>query len=113
MKNYVIVLGSNLCSKFGNSEETLKKCVDEIRLSLPIKAISESKWYISSSFINKSEPVYVNVGLNFNSNLEPLLQPKYKYIICVYIYIYIYIYVENKYKLCIHIYIYIYICVCV
>ena len=72
MKNYVIVLGSNLCSKFGNSEETLQKCVDEIRLSFPIKGISESKWYISSSFLDKREPVYLNVGLKFNSNLEPL-----------------------------------------
>ena len=31
MNNYVVVLGSNLSSEFGNSAETLKKCVDEIR----------------------------------------------------------------------------------
>ena len=29
MNNYVVVLGSNLSSEFGNSAETLKKCVDE------------------------------------------------------------------------------------
>ena len=35
MNNYVVVLGSNLSSEFGNSAETLKKCVDEIR-SFPV-----------------------------------------------------------------------------
>ena len=72
MNKYVVVLGSNLPSKFGNSAETLKKCVDEIRSHPPIKSLLESNWYISSSFIDEKEPRYVNVGIRFNTNLNPI-----------------------------------------
>ena len=51
MNNYMIVLGSNLSSEFGNSAETLKKCVDEIRSFQAIQSLLESKWYVSSSFV--------------------------------------------------------------
>ena len=72
MNNYVVVLGSNLSSEFGNSAETLKKCVDEIRSNPDIKSLSESNWYISSSFLNKREPRYVNVGIRFITKLNPI-----------------------------------------
>ena len=72
MNKYVVVLGSNLPSKFGNSAETLKKCVDEIRSHPSIKSLLESNWYISSSFIDEKEPRYVNVGIRFNTNLNPI-----------------------------------------
>ena len=72
MNNYVVVLGSNLSSKFGNSAETLKKCVDEITSNPVIEALLESNWYISSSFLNKREPRYVNVGIRFTSKLKPI-----------------------------------------
>ena len=72
MNKYVVVLGSNLPSKFGNSAETLKKCVDEIRSQPSIKSLLESNWYISSSFIDEKEPRYVNVGIRFNTNLNPI-----------------------------------------
>ena len=72
MNKYVVVLGSNLPSKFGNSAETLKKCVDEIRSYPSIKSLLESNWYISSSLIDDKEPRYVNVGIRFNTNLNPI-----------------------------------------
>ena len=72
MNKYVVVLGSNLPSKFGNSAETLKKCVDEIRSHPSIKSLLESNWYISSSLIDEKEPRYVNVGIRFNTNLNPI-----------------------------------------
>ena len=72
MNNYVVVLGSNLPSKFGNSAETLKKCVDEIRSHPSIKSLLESNWYISSSLIDEKEPRYVNVGIRFDTNLNPI-----------------------------------------
>ncbi len=72
MNKYVVVLGSNLPSKFGNSAETLKKCVDEIRSQPSIKSLLESNWYISSSIIDEKEPRYVNVGIRFNTNLNPI-----------------------------------------
>ena len=72
MNNYVVVLGSNLSSKFGNSTETLKKCVDEIRSNPCIESLLESNWYISSSFLNKREPRYVNVGIRFSTKLKPI-----------------------------------------
>ena len=72
MNNYVVVLGSNLSSEFGNSAETLKKCVDEIRSNPDIESISESNWYISSSFLNAREPRYVNVGIRFSTKLKPI-----------------------------------------
>ena len=71
MNNYVLVLGSNLSSKFGNSAETLKKCVDEIRSNSRIESLLESNWYISSSFLNKRDPRYVNVGIRFSTKLKP------------------------------------------
>ena len=72
MNKYVVVLGSNLPSKFGNSAETLKKCVDEIRSHPSIKSLLESNWYISSSLIDEKEPRYVNVGIRFDTNLNPI-----------------------------------------
>ena len=36
------MLGSNLSSEFGNSAETLKKCVDEIRSNPSIEFLIES-----------------------------------------------------------------------
>ena len=72
MKNYVVVLGSNLPSKFGNSSETLKKCMDEIRSYSAIQCLLESNWYISSSFVDEREPKYVNVGILLNTNLKPI-----------------------------------------
>ena len=72
MNNYILVLGSNLSSEFGNSAETLKKCVDEIRSNPDIESLSESNWYISSSFLNKREPRYVNVGIRFSTKLKPI-----------------------------------------
>ncbi len=71
MNNYILVLGSNLSSEFGNSAETLKKCVDEIRYNSGIESLMESNWYISSSFLNKSEPKYINVGVRFSTHLNP------------------------------------------
>ena len=71
MNNYVVVLGSNLSSEFGNSAETLKKCVDEIRSDPSIELLLESNWYISSSILNKREPRYVNVGIRLSTNLKP------------------------------------------
>ena len=41
MNNYVVVLGSNLSSEFGNSAETLKKCLDEIRSNPNIESLLE------------------------------------------------------------------------
>ena len=72
MNNYVVVLGSNLSSEFGNSAETLKKCVDEIRSNPDIVSLSESNWYISSSFLSKRDPRYVNVGISFSTKLQPV-----------------------------------------
>ena len=72
MKNYVVVLGSNLSSEFGNSAETLKKCVSEIRSYSAIQSLLESNWYISSSFIDEREPRYVNVGIRFSANIKPI-----------------------------------------
>ena len=72
MNNYIVVLGSNLSSEFGNSAETLKKCVDEIRSNPDIVSLSESNWYLSSSFLDKREPKYVNVGIRFITKLNPV-----------------------------------------
>ena len=72
MNNYIVVLGSNLSSEFGNSAETLKKCVDEIRSNPSIKSLLESNWYISASFLNKRDPRYVNVGIRFSTKLKPI-----------------------------------------
>ena len=72
MNNYVLVLGSNLSSEFGNSDETLKKCVDDIRSNPAIKSLVESNWYISSSFLDEREPKYVNVGIEIATNLRPV-----------------------------------------
>ena len=72
MNNYVVVLGSNLSSEFGNSAETLKKCVDEIRSNPSIECLLESNWYISSSFLSKRDPRYVNVGISFDTKLKPI-----------------------------------------
>ena len=72
MNNYVVVLGSNLPSKFGNSAETLIKCVDEIKSNPAIQSLLESNWYISSSFLDEREPRYVNVGIRFNTTLKPI-----------------------------------------
>ncbi len=71
MNNYIIVLGSNLSSEFGSSSETLKKCVGELKSLQDIQSPLESKWYISSSFVDKKEPRYVNVGVRFSTNLKP------------------------------------------
>ena len=72
MNNYVVVLGSNLPSEFGNSDETLKKCVNDIRSYRAIKSVVESKWYSSLSFLDEREPRYVNVGIELNTNLKPV-----------------------------------------
>ena len=72
MKNYVIVLGSNLSSEFGNSAETLKICLDEIGSNPAFESLSESNWYVSSSFLDEREPSYVNVGIRFSTNLMPI-----------------------------------------
>ncbi len=71
MNNYIVVLGSNLPSEFGNSAETLKKCVDEIKHNAGIESLMESNWYISSSFLDKREPKYINVGVRFSTDLNP------------------------------------------
>ena len=71
MNNYIIVLGSNLSSEFGSSTEILKKCVGELKSFQAIQSLLESKWYISSSLVDKSEPRYVNVGIRFCTNLKP------------------------------------------
>ena len=72
MNNYVVVLGSNLPSEFGSSAETLKKCADEMKSSPAIDSLFESNWYISSSLLDEREPRYVNVGIRFSANLEPI-----------------------------------------
>ena len=72
MNNYIVVLGSNLSSEFGNSAETLKKCVDEIRSNPSIVSLLESNWYISASFLNKGDPRYINVGIRFSTKLNPI-----------------------------------------
>ena len=71
MNNYIVVLGSNLSSEYGNSIETLKKCVHEIREHLSIEHLLESRWYISSSFLDKRDPKYINVGIHFYTDLKP------------------------------------------
>ena len=71
MNNYIIVLGSNLPSEFGSSAETLKKCVGDLRSFKAIQSLSESKWYISTSFVDEREPRYINVGVRFSTNLKP------------------------------------------
>ena len=71
MNNYVVVLGSNLSSKFGNSSQTLKKCIGEMGSYLDIDSMLESNWYISDSFLDEREPRYVNVGVRFSTNLKP------------------------------------------
>ena len=71
MNNYVVVLGSNLSSEFGNSADTLEKCVNEMRSNSSIECLLESNWYISSSFLNKRDPRYVNVGIRFSTKLKP------------------------------------------
>ena len=71
MNNYVVVLGSNLSSEFGNSAETLKKCLEEIKSNPSIESLLESKWYISASFLDKRDPRYVNVGIRFSTKLKP------------------------------------------
>ena len=71
MNNYIVVLGSNLSSEFGSSAETLKKCIRELKSFQAIQSLLESKWYISSSFVDKSEPRYVNVGIRLSTNLKP------------------------------------------
>ena len=72
MNNYVAVLGSNLSSKFGNSAETLKKCVTEIRSYSAIQSLLESNWYSSSSIVDEREPRYINVGIWFSTNIKPI-----------------------------------------
>ena len=71
MINYVVVLGSNLPSEFGNSFETLKQCIFEIRKHLAVESLLESNWYSSSSFLDKREPKYLNVGIRFSTNINP------------------------------------------
>ena len=71
-EKYIIVLGSNLSSEFGNSAETLKICLDEIKSNPAIGSLSESEWYISSSLLDEREPRYVNVGIRFSTHLKPI-----------------------------------------
>ncbi len=71
MTNYVVVLGSNLPSEFGDSFKTLKHCIYEIKTYFPIYSFLESRWYISSSVLNNREPRYVNVGIRFSTDLNP------------------------------------------
>ena len=71
MINYVVVLGSNLPSEFGNSFETLKQCIYEIKKYLAVEPLLESNWYSSSSVLDKREPKYLNVGIRFSTNLNP------------------------------------------
>ena len=71
MINYIVVLGSNLPSEFGNSYETLKQCIYEIKRYLAVECLLESNWYSSSSLLDKREPKYLNVGIRFSTNLIP------------------------------------------
>ena len=47
MNNYIIVLGSNLSSDFGNSDETLKKCVNDIKIFRAIQSL----WRVNGTFL--------------------------------------------------------------
>ena len=71
MNEYVLILGANLPSKFGDSTTTLRMCVESIKNKIYVDMISESKWYESESFPDKSQPSFINVGVKIKSNLDP------------------------------------------
>ena len=64
MNEYVLILGANLPSKFGDNLTTLRKCVEFIKRVADIDLISQSRWYESESFPDKSKPKFINVGIN-------------------------------------------------
>ena len=45
MNEYVLILGANMPSKFGDILTTLQMCVEYIKKEEPIDLISQSKWY--------------------------------------------------------------------
>ena len=71
MNEYVLILGANMPSKFGDILTTLQMCVEYIKKEEPIDLISQSKWYESESFPDKSKPTFINVGIKIISNLDP------------------------------------------
>ena len=71
MNEYVLILGANMPSKFGDILTTLQMCVEYIKNEEPIDLISQSKWYQSESFPDKSKPTFINVGIKIISKLEP------------------------------------------
>ena len=71
MNEYVLILGANMPSKFGDILTTLQMCVEYIKKEEPIYLISQSKWYESESFPDKSKPKFINVGIKIISNLDP------------------------------------------
>ncbi len=71
MNEYVLILGANLPSKFGDIIRTLQMCVDAIKNVASIDLLSESRWYESKSFPDKSKPKFVNIGIKIISTLDP------------------------------------------
>ena len=71
MNEYVLILGANMPSKFGDSLTTLKMCVEYIKSEETIHFISQSNWYESESFPDKSKPTFINGGIKIKSNLDP------------------------------------------
>ena len=71
MNEYVLILGANMPSKFGDILTTLKMCVEYIQSEETIDFISQSKWYESESFPDKSKPTFINAGIKVKSNLDP------------------------------------------
>ena len=71
MNEYVLILGANLPSKFGDSVATLQLCIESIKSEPTIELMSQSKWYESESFPDNSKPIFVNVGIKIISNLNP------------------------------------------
>ena len=70
MNEYVLILGANLPSKFGDSAATLQLCIESIKSEPTIELMSQSKWYESESFPDNSKPKFVNVGIKIISNLN-------------------------------------------
>ena len=71
MNEYVLILGANMPSKFGDILTTLQMCVEYIKSEENINFISQSKWYESESFPDKSKPTFINVGIKIMSYLDP------------------------------------------
>ena len=71
MNEYVLILGANLPSKFGDILRTLNLCVEAIKMEPLISLIAQSKPYQSESFPDKSNPAFINLGIKIKTILNP------------------------------------------